>query len=355
MTRWKVWLYIIAAVVLVSACGWPAGGRTAAEQERFPVTVADGQSLSWDYTDVSQTPGIPGAQLAVVAKEMDLGYWKAVKEGAEQAVDDLNAYYGYEDEDRIELTFEGSGDGADVEAQVTQIDAVLAENPSAICIAAVDMASCTPQLEAAADNGIPVIALDSGVESTIPAGSCATDNYTAAMEAAGKLCGAIGDVGKIALVTHTSTSKTAIDRADGFIRELESHPDIFIAANLVQNEYESIGTMIESTLTLHPDLKGIFCTNERTADEVLEAVEKLERTDLAIIGFDAGKVQREAVEEGREYGLICQNPRGMGYISVMMALHAANGDPVDRYVDTGHRWIDRDGLADAANSVFLYD
>ena len=42
---------------------------------------------------------------------------------------------------------------------------VLTENPVVVCLSAVDMSSCEAQLEAAQEDGIPVVMLDSGVKS----------------------------------------------------------------------------------------------------------------------------------------------------------------------------------------------
>ena len=352
--KWRSGIAVcVTAGLFFTGCGH-ANDKLEKREESYSIHLAEGQSLFWDYTDVSEVPDLPGAHIAIVAKDMDLDYWSAVREGAEQAVLEINQKFGYEGEDQIILTLEGSGDGSDVEAQINQIDTVLAENPTALCIAAVDMESCAPQLEAAVDNKIPVLALESGVESPLITATCETDNDAAAREAVKKLCEAIGDAGEIALVTHAASSKTALDRMNGFRWEISSHPDIHVAANLVQNETESIETMVQAALELHPDLKGIFCTNEQTAEETLKTLEKLERTDLVVVGFDAGKVQREAVAQGREYGLICQNPRGMGYISVIAAMHAANGEKIDKHINTGYRWIDRSNLSDEENSVFLY-
>ena len=61
------------------------------------------------------------------------------------------------------MTFEGPDNEEDVETQINTIDAVIAENPDVLCISASDMDSCEAQLEAAKENGIPVIAFDSNV------------------------------------------------------------------------------------------------------------------------------------------------------------------------------------------------
>ena len=50
---------------------------------------------------------------------------------------------------QITMTFEGPDDEEDVESQINTLDAVIAENPSVVCLSAGDMDSCQAQLEAA--------------------------------------------------------------------------------------------------------------------------------------------------------------------------------------------------------------
>ena len=349
---------LICTAALLTGCG---GGQAAdssssgaLSETAFEIVLPDNQDLKTDYTSCDSFPDVPGERVAFVAQDSDLDYWKAVREGAEQAVREINALKGYEGDDEVTLTFEGGQDSTDVESQINQIDAILAENPTALCLSAIDVASCQPQLEAARDNGIPVVSFDSSVDSPLITSDISTDNDAASHTAAKQLFEQIGGAGEIALMSHTATSQTSIERISGFLWELSDYPKVSVAANLVQNATEDTETMLNAALEIHPELKGIFCTNEQTANEVLDALEKLERTDLTVVGFDAGETQRKALEEGREYGLICQNPRAMGYISVTAALRAAAGEQVDRHIDTGYRWIDRDGLELEENRAFLY-
>ena len=71
--------------------------------------------------------------------------------------------------------------------------------------------------------------LDSGVDSDIPVTTAATDNIAAAGTAADKMADLIGNQGEVALVVHDQTSRTGIDRRDGFLKAMkEKHADIQI-------------------------------------------------------------------------------------------------------------------------------
>ena len=103
-----------------------------------------------DYTSLEELNPEPGSHIAVVVKNTKSSFWNSVKKGMDQAVKDLNQKMGYKGEDKIKISFEGPTEETDVESQINIIDAVLSENPSVLCLAAIDMESCQAQLEAAA-------------------------------------------------------------------------------------------------------------------------------------------------------------------------------------------------------------
>ena len=51
-------------------------------------------------------------------------------------------------------------------------------------------------------------------------------------------------------------------------------------------------------------------------------MKEAEREEIAVVGFDAGKTQKEAIKDGREAGVIAQNPYGMGYATAVAAARA---------------------------------
>lgn len=140
-----------------------------------------------DYTSLEEINLEAGSHIAVVVKSTKNGFCTSVKRGMDAAVADLNEKLGYKGDDKIKLTFEGPSDETDVEGQINIIDAVLGENPDVLCLSAIDMDSCQAQLEAAEENGIPVIVLDSGVKTGNVNATCVVDNYQAGVQAAVKL------------------------------------------------------------------------------------------------------------------------------------------------------------------------
>lgn len=324
-------------------------------KEDLTMKVLREQAGTRDYTSLEELNPEPGSHIAVVVKSTKTGFWTTVKKGMEAAVKDLNEKMGYKGEEKIRVSFEGPADETDVESQINIIDAVLSENPSVLCLAAIDMESCTAQLETAAENDIPVVVLDSKVESELVNTVCATDNYAAGTEAAKKLAEAIGSKGKIAIMAHVGSSETSQSREKGFTDEIaKNYPDIEIVNISHENEDTSMSEMAEAVLKLYPDVKGYYCTNEVAANQVLPIVESSKK-EIVVVGFDAGKKQIEAVKKGIQLGMLTQNPYGMGYATIVAGIRADLGLENDAFINTGYQWIDKDTLEQPEYGNYLYE
>ena len=296
----------------------------------------------------------------MVIKNTESDYWKAVKKGMEQAVSDLNEYLGYKGDDAIICTIEGPKDENGVDEQVNILDMVLTENPVVVCLSAVDMSSCEAQLEAAQEDGIPVVMLDSGVKSDddLVYAYCGTDNKEAGEEAAKQLCEAIKDAGEVAVMSHTQLSQSSKDRVEGFQEEItKNHPNVSVVSVDYQPSKDDDPTeeeSIEAVLEKYPDLKGYYATNQATSEAVLSVLDKHTDRSVQMIGVDMGDTQKKAIEEGKEVGSVCQNPYGMGYATIVAGARASLGLESDKKIDSGFQWIDKNTIGLEEYARYLY-
>lgn len=320
--------------------------------QRMQVSLPQKEGMQADYTSVEGIQLEAGSCLAVVAKDLSTGYWKAVKNGAQQALDDLNAALNYTGNDKITMTFEGTSDPTDAEDQSNTIDVVISENPAALCLGIIDMQTCKTQLEMAAESGIPVIIVDSGVDSDLFEAFCGIDNRAAGAEAAKKLCEAIGDTGQVAVASHQSTTQTSVERVEGFTNEItQNHPGVTIVQTCYSDGEEDLETSLGNMFQQYPQLEGIFCTNQEVSDLALSILDDQENP-VKMVGFDYSEAQQTAIESGLEYGTISQNPYSLGYAMIVAAARAAAGMPVDSFVDAGYLWLDQSNIA--AEDLELY-
>ena len=315
-------LSILVAVMALVACGGGEEAEEAATESDQPY-------------------------IAIVSKGFQHQFWQAVKAGAEQAAVDYD----------VTITFEGPETESQVDKQVEMVQAALDKNPAALCLAALDTQALIPQLERAQEAGIPVVGFDSGVDSDIPVSTAATDNIAAAATAADKMAELIGGSGQVAVIVHDQTSRTGIDRRDGFVNQIEAqYPDI----EIVDIQYGG-GDQLKSTdlakaiIQAHPDLKGFFGANEGSIIGVLNAVSEMGKEgDIVVIGYDSGQQQMDAIRSGVEAGAITQDPIGIGYKCVEAAVKALNGEDLPKEIDTGFHWYDANNIDDDAISPLLY-
>ncbi len=283
--------------------------------------------------------------IPLISKGFQHQFWQAVKLGAEKAAKDYN----------VVVTFEGPETEAMVDKQIDMLTAALAKKPSAIGFAALDSKVAIPLLKKAQAAGIPVIAFDSGVDSDIPLSTATTDNVAAAALAADKMAELIGGSGEVAVIVHDQTSRTGIDRRDGFLNRLKAkYPKIKVVAVQYGADQLKATEAAKGVLQGNPNLKGMFGVNEGTIIGVLNAVKETKRK-IVVIGYDAGKQQKEAIRSGIEAGAITQDPVGMGYKTVEAAVKALRGEKLPKIIDTGFLWYDKTNIDDPEMLPLLYD
>lgn len=284
--------------------------------------------------------------IPLVSKGFQHQFWQAVKSGAEQAAKDY----------KVTITFDGPESETMVDKQIDMLSAALAKKPAAIGFAALDSQAAIPLLKKAQAAKIPVVAFDSGVDSPIPVTTATTNNKAAAALAADKLAALIGSEGEVAVVAHDQTSRTGVDRRDGFVERMKStYPKIkIVSVQYGDGDHLKSTEVTKSILQAYPKLKGIFGTNEGSAVGVVNGVRELKR-QVVIIGYDSGKQQKDAIRDGLMAGAITQNPVGIGYKTVEAAVKALKGETLPKIIDTGFYYYDKSNMNDPKISAVLYD
>jgi ribose transport system substrate-binding protein len=326
---------VLAACSTKKADGPATSAAPAAAASAAPAATADAKKTDKMY-------------IPIISKGFQHQFWQAVKLGAEKAAKEFD----------VNINFEGPETEAQVDKQIEMLTAELGKKPSAIAFAALDSKAATPLLEKAKAANIPIVGFDSGVDSDIPVTTAATDNKAAAALAADKMAGLIGNEGEIALVVHDQTSRTGVDRRDGFVNEIKAkYPKI----KIVDIQYAG-GDQLKSTdaakaiIAAHPNLKGLFGSNEGSAVGVVNAITELKKEGkIVVIGYDSGKQQIDAIKSGLMAGAITQDPIMIGYQSVKAAVMAVKGEKVEKSIDTGFHWYDKTNIDAPEIKAVLYN
>jgi len=282
----------------------------------------------------------------LISKGFQHQFWQAVKQGADQAAKDY----------KVKVTFDGPETEQQVDKQIDMLSAAMAKKPQAIGFAALDSKASIPLLKKAQAAKIPVIAFDSGVDSDIPVTTATTNNVAAAALAADKLAEKIGGEGDVAVIAHDQTSRTGVDRRDGFLNQIKAkYPKIKVVDVQYGGDQLKSAEIAKALLQAHPKLKGIFGTNEPGAIGAGKGVKEAKKSGIVIIGFDSGKAQKDMINDGTIAGSITQNPVGIGYKTVEAAVKTLKGEKLPKIIDTGFYYYDKSNMNDPKIAAVLYD
>jgi len=208
--------------------------------------------------------------------------------------------------------------------------------------------------------GVSVVAagvFNSGLlASERPRDGATYDYEAAAAEAAKHMSELLGGKGKVGIVVHDQTSRTGIDRRDGFTEWMKANaPGIeLLPVQYGGGDQAKSADIAKSIIASNPDLKGFYGANEGSAIGIVKGVEESGKKGLTIVGFDSGKAQIDAIKSGVMAGAITQNPVGMGKELVASAMKAIKGEELPKVIDTGFYWYDKTNIDDPKIQAVLY-
>ena len=243
------------------------------------------------------------------------------------------------------------------------------------------------QFDLAAENGIPVVAFDSGSDYQGLMATVQTDNDGSAREAADHMAEQMGETGQVLILVDNSKAKAQTVRESAFRDQMATgHTGITVAGTCYLDQMEEAAEAAEEAadteetaaadgeaeeldpvqeiLSQYPDVTGIFAVSSNAVSFGLELTEAMEdaseetgaeaENQLVFVGYDAEEEEIEALSEGTISGLIVQNPYGMGYATVVAAARAALGQGNEAVVNTGYQWVTAENLETEEIQRILY-
>ncbi|NQX70984.1 substrate-binding domain-containing protein [Paenibacillus alba] len=292
------------------------------------------------------TPTEQKRHLEVVLRSQNGDYWKTVKMGAEVAAKEFD----------VALDFRAPGDEADVKGQIALVEQSISSRPDAIVLASNDYKELSQVVEDAAGMGIPVITIDSEVESPKAKSFIGANNYEAGRLAGKQLIKLAGTSGQIAIVSFKQGERNTELREQGLLDEISKYTDVRVVDKVYSlTDREVASQMTQSIVEKNPDLDGIVALNEISSIGVADAVQRLNVQDkIKIITFDSTSEELELLQEGVIQATIVQNPFSIGYLGVKNAVEASKGKKVPNRVDTGIRAIDLENMFWSDNQKLLF-
>ena len=265
-------------------------------------------------------------------------FWAAVEQGAVEA----GEAYG------VDVTVLAPPTESDVTAQIAQIEDAVTQGAGGIAIAPTDPEALAPAIDSALEAGVKVVFVDSN-GSNEGVTFIGTNNEVGAALAGQYLCDNVAEGGKVAILQGIISTTTGILRADGG-RAAVTECGLDLVAELPADWDTPKGQAVtEDILTQHPDLAGIFASNDNMALGALEALRLQNLLDqVVLVGFDANPNAAEAILAGEMEATIAQNPYNMGWLSVESMIRLINGETLEPVIDTGTVLVDASNAAEYA-------
>ena len=388
-------LLVLIAIIIMTSMVFAACAKTPAPVDEPKPVPSENDDVDDDTAEddgvAEPAPADAKPYIAIISKGFQHQFWQTVAKGSEDAAKEYD----------VEITFDGPPSESDINVQIDQLNAVLAKDPSALALAALDTESVTTQLLDAKEKGIPVIGFDSGVpdapEGTIVS-TASTDNEAGGALAADEMFNvpeiktaietATADKPVvIGVISQDATSASVVGRTVGFLDKMfelaesihpgavaitghdkykkDSEKDMVVELNILVPATTNItdAQTTSQAMLEKKGLIGLFLSNELAVSGVLAASsdgqdlnkENGKYKDLVVIGFDAGATQKNAVKNGWFYGSITQDPYMIGYYAVELAVKAINGEEIDEIVDTGCQFYTAENMDDESIAPLLYD
>ncbi len=286
-----------------------------------------------------------GYTVAVIPMGTTHEYWKMLHAGALQAQAELRA-----EGTPVEIIWKGPLREDDRDQQVQVVENFIGRQVSGIVLAPLDQRALAAPVEQAAQAGIPVVVVDSGLKSRAPVSFIATDNRLGGRLAARRLGEVLHGRGRVILLRVQVGSASCEEREAGFLEELAAR---FPAIEVISSNQHG-GATRETALAAAQnllnrfgrDVTGIFAPNESSATGMLLALKDagLAGGKVRLVGFDSGTQTVAALKSGDLQGLVVQSPFRMGYLGVKTVVASLRGAQVDRVIDTGCGLVTRENL-----------
>jgi ribose transport system substrate-binding protein len=273
-------------------------------------------------------------------------YWSTVQMGANDAAKEFN----------VNMNFIAPDNESDIEEQIKLVDDAIDKKVDAIVLAASDYKRMAEVVNKAATNKIPVVIVDSGVNSDKPVSVISSDNLKAGKLAGEKLIENVGKNSKVAILSIVKGSESAIEREKGIMSVLSNYPDVKLVAKEYTNSNESTAeSLTKSIIAMNNSLNGIVALNSAAALGASRALDELGLSGkVKLISFDSTILELQCLEKGVIQATVVQNPFKMGYLGVQYAAMAARGSKVPKVVNMDLKLIDKYNLYNPENQRFVF-
>ncbi len=272
--------------------------------------------------------------IAVIPKGTLHIFWKSIHAGAIKAAEELD----------VEIIWKGPLKEDDRDDQIKVVENMIVRGVMGIVLAPLDDMALRIPVQNAKRSDIPVVIIDSGLNSDDYVSFVATDNYVGGRKGGKHLAELLGGKGKVVMLRYAEGSASTSKREQGFLDAIGESPGIEVVSSTlyagatVESGMEASENLLAPLKTAEGKLTidGIFCPNESSTFGMLRHLQDSKQAGkVTFVGFDSSAPLVQALRAGELHGLVLQDPINMGYLGVKTLVQHLRGETVVKLRDTG--------------------
>lgn len=281
--------------------------------------------------------------VALVFKTLNNPFFIDMQKGAEEAAEKLE----------VNLLVQAAEREVDVEKQMQIIENLIQREASVICITPSGSKEIVPAIVKANEAGIPVIIIDTRVDSSVLAESggsfitfIGSDNKEGGKIAGKYIAKKLGGSGNIAILEGIPGHETGDARLNGFYSAVNDFEELNVVTSQTANWERDQGfNVFQNILQANPNVEAVFACNDMMALGAIEAISAAGKTgEIIVVGFDAIADSRLSILKGEMAGSIAQHPKEMGRAAIEYAWKIINGEAVPKKIPIKIELITKDKL-----------
>ena len=283
---------------------------------------------------------------AVVPKGQAHVYWQAVHAGAIAEAQAAG----------VDIDWNGPASESDMAGQISILDDFINRHVDGILLAPNDQEALVPSIQRAKQAGIPLTIIDSGAKTDDFVSFVATDNYQGGVLAARRMAEILGDKGRVAMVALMPGSGSTLAREQGFRDTLaKEFPNLqLVAWQYGMSDVAKSLAVTEDMLTAHPDLQGIFASNESSTIGAVQGVKERGLIGkVKIVGFDSSPTLVDDLRQGIIDSLVLQDPFQIGFQGLKTLVDLRNGRTPPKRIDLPPTLVTHENMEEPKNKELL--
>ncbi len=293
----------------------------------------------------------------LVATNVKLIYWQQVAAGLAKAAAQLG----------VKAEFVGP-DTYDPKAQHERFLSIVAQKPTGILVSPADPNLMKADIDAAIDQGVPVITIDSDAPDSKRLTFIGTNNYNAGLMGGRVLARQLKFRGAVTVFTSPEQNNLK-ERLHGYQDVFASYPQIKITEVVdAKGNPRAVFDKTTEMIGQNARVEAFVCLVSFACPEVAEVLDQKKVTGKAVMAMDTDDRTLIAIQKGLITATIAQKPYTMAFVGLKMLddLHhnplpslnkpwaQTSFSPLPTFIDTGATLIDSenvDKFIGARNSV----